>query len=370
LGGGGAERQLTYLAQAFVEMGWDVHVAIVQGGPNLTRLERTGATIHRLHGISNYDPRILYQLLGTIRRIKPDVAQCWLLQMEVMGGLASLLSRIPWVFCERASEEAYPSSLKMWLRVKVGRLATAIVSNSQTGDRYWAARTREGVKRRVIPNCVPFEEIVATLPVNLAEIGVTTGDPVLLIAGRMEPQKNFETLIRALRLVMASRPVQAVLCGEGSLRGLVERLVEQNGLANRVRVVGYVSNLWSLMKRADVTVSVSWFEGSPNVVLEAMACGCPLVVSDIPTHREILDEDAAVFVDPANPQRVADGIIRSLGDPEKAQQRARIAQDHVQRYSLSTVAKEYADLYRELALRNRPASERVRDSEGRSPRSN
>jgi glycosyltransferase involved in cell wall biosynthesis len=365
LGGGGAERQLTYLARAFVEMGWDVHVAIVQGGPNLTRLEATGATIHRLHAVRNYDPQILYQLLGTIRRIKPDVAQCWLLQMEVMGGLASLLSGTPWVFCERASEEAYPSSLKMWLRVRIGRLATAIVSNSQTGDRYWAARTREGVKRRVIPNCVPFAEIAATPPASLAEIGVTTEDRVLLIAGRMEPQKNFETFVRALRFVVASRPVQAVLCGDGSLRGRVEKLVEENGLGNRVHIAGYVSNLWSVMKRADVTVSVSWFEGSPNVVLEAMACGCPLVVSDIPTHREILDEDAAVFVDPAEPKRVAEGIIRSLSDPERAKQRARTAQDRVQRYSPSTVANEYADLYRELAWR--PARERIEESEGRRP---
>jgi glycosyltransferase involved in cell wall biosynthesis len=333
-------------------MGWDVHVAVIQGGPNLSRLEATGATIHRLHAFGNYDPQILYKLFATIRRIKPDIVQCWLLQMEVLGGLASLLTGTPWVFCERASEEAYSDSIKMWLRVNVGRLATAIVSNSQTGDRYWAVRTRERVKRCVIPNCLPFAEIAATPRATLAEVGVETNDPIVLIAGRMEPQKNFETLIRALRCVVVHRPVQAICCGDGSLRKVIERLVEENGLANRVRIVGYVPNLWSLMKRADVTVSVSWFEGSPNVVLEAMACGCPLVVSDIPTHRELLDEDAAILVDPGDPQRVADAIIRALSDPEAARKRARAAQDRVQRYSLSTVAKEYADLYRELAVRS------------------
>lgn len=350
MAGGGAERQLTYLVREFVQMGWDVHVAVIQGGPNLARLEATGATIHRLRAAGNYDPRIFYQLLGTIRRVKPDIVQSWLLQMEIVGGLTSLLTGTPWVFSERASEEAYPESLKMWLRVKVGQFATAIVSNSQTGDRYWAARTRDRVKRSVIPNCLPFAEIAAARPATLAEFGVTTAEPTLLIAGRMEPQKNFETLIRALRLVVANRPVQAILCGEGSLRGLIERLVNENGLTNRVHLVGYVANLWSLMKGADATVSVSWFEGSPNVVLEAMACGCPLVVSDILTHRELLDEDAAVIVDPRDPQCVADGIVRALNDREGSEKRARTAMDRVQRYSLSTVAKEYADLYRELAL--------------------
>jgi glycosyltransferase involved in cell wall biosynthesis len=352
MAGGGAERQLTYLAGGLMQMGWDVQVAVIQGGPNLPRLNATGATIRRLHSFANYDPRILSQLVATITRVKPDIVQCWLLQMEVMGGLASLLTGTPWVFCERASEEAYPKNFKMWLRVKVGRLATAIVSNSQAGDRYWAARTSERVKRYVIPNCLPFTEITAAPPASLADIGITTGEPLLLIAGRMEPQKNFATLVRALRFVNASRPVQAVLCGDGSLRGAVERLVEENDLGNRVRIVGYVDNLWSLMKRADLTISVSWFEGSPNVVLEAMACGCPLVVSDIPTHRELLDENSAVLVDPRDPQHVADGIVEALNDPEGARKRARTAQDRVQRYSLSTVAKEYADLYQELALRN------------------
>jgi len=350
MAGGGAERQLTYLVRELVQMGWDVHVAVIQGGPNLTRLEATGAAIHRLRAAGNYDPRIFSQLLGTIRRVKPDIVQCWLLQMEVAGGLASLLTGTPWVFCERASEEAYPENFKMWLRVRVGRSATAIVSNSQTGDRYWAVRTDERVRRCVIPNSLPFAEIAAAQPATLAEFGVKTGEPTLLIAGRMEPQKNFETLIQALRLVVTNRPVQAILCGDGSLRGLIERLVKENGLASCVHIAGYVSNLWSLMKRADAAVSVSWFEGSPNVVLEAMACGCPLVVSDIATHRELLDEDAAIIVDPADPQRIADGIIQALGDPEGSEKRARTAQERVQRYSLSIVANEYADLYRELAL--------------------
>jgi glycosyltransferase involved in cell wall biosynthesis len=349
MAGGGAERQLTYLAAEFVRMGCDVHVAVIQDGPNASRLEATGATLHRLRALGNYDPQILWQLLRTIGRVKPDVVQCWLLQMEVLGGVAALVTGTPWVFCERASEEAYSDSFKMWLRVRVGRRATAIVSNSETGDRYWARRTGDRVRRCVIPNCLPFAEIAATQPASPGDFGVTTGEPIVLAAGRLEAQKNFETLVRALRRVVAKRPVQAICCGDGSLRGLIEGLVEENNLADRVRIVGYVSNLWSLMKRADLTVSVSWFEGSPNVVLEAMACGCPLVVSDIPTHRELLDEDAAILVDPGDPQCVADAIIQVLSDPEAARKRARTAQDRVRRYSPATVARKYADLYRELA---------------------
>jgi hypothetical protein len=115
--GGGAERQLTYLVKELVQSGWDVHVAYVHGGPNMGRLEASGATVHRLRALGNHDPQILGRLVATIRRVKPDIVQCWLLQMEVLGGLASMLTRTPWVFSERSCEEAYPASLKALLRL-------------------------------------------------------------------------------------------------------------------------------------------------------------------------------------------------------------------------------------------------------------
>ncbi len=56
------------------------------------------------------------------------------------------------------------------------------------------------------------------------------------------------------------------------------------------------ASVWALMKKASVFVSLSAYEGCPNTVMEAMACGCPIIVSDIPEHREILDEQSALFV--------------------------------------------------------------------------
>jgi glycosyltransferase involved in cell wall biosynthesis len=352
--GGGAERQLTYLAKELVQLGWDVHVAYVHSGPNMKRLEETGATLHRLRALGNYDPQILARLLSTIRRVEPDIVQCWLLQMEVLGGLASMLTRTPWVFSERSCEEAYPASVKAWLRVKMGLVATAIVPNSEGGDRYWRARAHGPLRSHVIRNALPLEEIAKAPTATVEEAGVAAGTPLVLSAGRFGPEKNLESLVGAIGLVVASRRVQAICCGEGPLRKNIEELVAESGLNDHVRTTGYAPNLWSLLKRANVTVSVSRFEGSPNVVLEAMACGCPLVVSDIAAHRELLDERSAILVDPRDPRQIADAIIEVLSDPEGAAKRARVAYDRAQHYSPSAIAREYADLYRELAaLRGR-----------------
>jgi glycosyltransferase involved in cell wall biosynthesis len=351
MAGGGAERQLTYLASEFVRCGWDVHIALLHGGPNLPRLTASGAVVHRVPGLTNYDPRILFRLVRIIRTVKPDVIQCWLLQMELLGGLAALLTRTPWVFSERASEEAYPRTLKIWLRRKIAWWATAIVSNSRAGDKYWESRTRKNAKRYIIPNALPLDEIANAARADATDEPTERG-PLLLNAGRFESQKNFDAFIRAIHLVRLERPVRALCCGEGSLRGTFERLIGELGLTEHASLAGYTPNLWGLMKRADVFVSTSWFEGSPNVVLEAMACGCPLVVSDIPTHREILNEATTAFVDPHSPRQIADTIVAVLNDREGAARRAKLARLEVGRYSLSAVARQYAQVYGEISTRD------------------
>jgi glycosyltransferase involved in cell wall biosynthesis len=359
MGGGGAERQLTYLAEAHVRAGWDVHVALISGGPNLSRLQRSGAVIHRIDVAGNHDPRLVVRLRALMKKIEPDVVQCWLLQMDVVGGLAAWTSRIPWVFSERASEEAYPKSAKLLLRRLVAKCATAIVSNSAAGDEYWRARTSDRVPRYIIPNGIPVDEIAAAPPARADMTGVADGIPLVLHAGRMVPQKNFETLIRAMALVRSTPPVHAICCGEGPLRPAIERLVAEQQVASRVRVTAYVEDLWSLMKRATVLVSPSFFEGNPNVVLEAMASGCPLIVSDIPTHREFLDEDSAILVDPNRPDALAVAMARVIEDPEGAARRARVARQRVEKFSLSEVGRRYADVYRDLLVRPAAAPSQV-----------
>src|SRR3954470_17446255 len=103
MGGGGAERQLAYLARPLTDSGWQLHVALRTGGPNLQRLESGGAIVHRLRGARNHDPRLAWQLARVFRRVRPDIVQVWFVQMEVLGGIISELTKTPWVMSERSS---------------------------------------------------------------------------------------------------------------------------------------------------------------------------------------------------------------------------------------------------------------------------
>lgn len=358
--GGGSERQLTYLARALRELGCEVHVALLDGGPNLPALLDTGAHVHRLGLRGNHDVRLLARLVRLIRAVRPDVIQCWLTQMHIAGGIAAVVSRVPWVFAERASAEAYPRTLKNLMRTWLGSVAGGIVSNSVAGDRYWAARAPEGVPRYVIPNGLPIEELAAVPPASLEEAGLAPGEALVLFAGRCVEQKNPTVFVRAMGRVRAPLPLRAMICGDGPLRTEIDSLIRDLALSSTVRAVDYAPGLRGLIRRASVFVSTARFEGHPNVVLEAMAIGCPLVVSDIPEHREFLDERSAILVPPDDPDGFARGIETVLGDAESAAQRAAVAAVHAEAQALRPMAERYLRVYHDLVSRAGGGPGRVR----------
>ena len=352
MGGGGAERQLTYLAAELACAGWTVHVAVARRGPNWDRLVDSGAVVHELPLRGAYDWRGLGAVRRVVREVRPDILQVWLFQMEVLGGIAAVASRTPWIFSERASAQAYPPGVKNVVRRGMARLATAVVSNSAAGDAYWSGIA---ARRFVVPNGIPFAEIDATPNATGDARPGVHGRPLVLFAGRFEAQKNIRTLLAAFDILLARHDVQGVCCGEGPLRGEADAWARARAANGKAVVRGYLSNLWAVMKSAAVFVSPALFEGSPNVVLEAMACGVPLVVSDIPEHRELLDESSALLVRPEAATDLAEAIAAVLGDPISARARAVVARDRAASYSLSAVAQRYDDVYRQiLGARGRP----------------
>jgi glycosyltransferase involved in cell wall biosynthesis len=271
--------------------------------------------------------------------------------MDVLGGLAAQMTGTPLIVSERASAPAYRDGWKDKLRAFVGKRATAIVANSEAGRSYWNGLGYRGLAR-VIRNGIPVADIAKAPRADLSRWGVPVGNRVIVFAGRYTEQKNVMLMLEAFEQVARkSADVTALLFGDGPLRPEVERRLSASGLADRIRVGGYCDSLWEVMKAADVFVSVSTFEGNPNTVLEAMAAKCPLVVSDIPEHREFLDESGAYFASPTSADGVAAAIGRVLDNREEARARAEAAHRIASGWSVELLAKEYMDLYGEI-LRN------------------
>jgi glycosyltransferase involved in cell wall biosynthesis len=344
LGGGGAERQVVQLSNQLTGRGWQVHIALLNEGPMRAHL-RPETTVHRLACNSNYDPRISVRVLALIRRLRPDLVQTWLTQMDVLAGPAARLARRPWIVSERSSEAVYGDA-KSRFRALIGRGATAVIANSAGGIDYWKTRNRRHDLQFVVPNALDVDRIAAAAPEMPPQL--PPGAPLILAAGRLSAEKNVLTMTDALDRATRATGAVAVVCGQGPQFDDVRARIEQLGAGSRIFPVGFQQHVWGMMKCAAAFVSVSHLEGRPNAVIEAMACGTPLVVSDIPSHREFLDEQCALLVDRHSPDAIAGGIVAAINDQSAARARAAAARLRVEPWSPQNIATQYEDAYRQI----------------------
>jgi glycosyltransferase involved in cell wall biosynthesis len=150
--------------------------------------------------------------------------------------------------------------------------------------------------------------------------------PVILAAGRLHPQKDYPTLLRAFALVRAKRAARLVILGAGSpsepaYAAALQALTGDLGIADDVAMPGFVDNPFAFMARASVFVLSSLYEGLPGVLIQALACGCPVVSTDCPSGpREILDHGRfGPLVPVGDDAALARAIEEVLDDPPAAE---------------------------------------------------
>ena len=347
LEGGGAEKQFGYLCEGLTKLGHDVVAVSLRPGANLERVLDSGATYMQVTSASNFDPLIICRLHRIIRIHRPELIQSWIPQMDILVGMVAALSKIPHVLSERTSSAGLRQGWRESLRVAIGRRAAAVVANSAGGKAYWQNRA-PAVPTIVIPNSIPFEEIQAALPIAQADSAPDLDGELVVYLGRLIEIKNVSKLAAALIAIAAKRDqTKAVFLGDGPLAESIKSAVSAAGYGDRIRVLPYTSKPYGWLKRASVFVSVSNFEGNPNAVLEAVAAGCPVVVSDIPAHREFLDERSATFVSGHSFECIAAGIIDALDNTVLAQKRAVIAKERISGRSSKDIALRYVQVYEE-----------------------
>ena len=272
--------------------------------------------------------------------------------MDILGGIAARITDVPWILREPSAAMAYPPTWKNRLRVLIGSSANSIVSNSLSGKNYWE-KQRARCKSRIVQNGLPLHDIdqeVAKLPSRVPEPGCQ----IVLCAGRLESgisgQKNLTYILEALAYIKKRHNIFGVICGEGSMQNDLKKFAQELGLVGSLHFTGHLpaKSLWALMKKAAVFVSLSAYEGCPNTVLEAMACGCTVIVSDILAHREILGEGSALFVDPWDIPQTANSILYALLNKEESKARALVARSQAEKYTIKKMATEYEGIYKSI----------------------
>ena len=244
---------------------------------------------------------------------------------------------------ERAVLKAYT-----WLLPAAG-VVVANSSGSATDLQGTVPRLRSPVA--VIHNPVVWDDHLdrAALPVDHPWLN-NHEVPVVLAAGRLVPQKDFGTLLRAVSQLAEERDVRLIVIGEGPERAALNRLAKKLGIESIVDFPGFQLQPLSFMARARVFALSSRYEGSPNVLIQAMGTGTPLVSTDCPNGpREILEDGQwGKLVPVGDWTALARAIGETLDRPASSEELIQRASD----FSAESSIDLYLDLVTEAVLKS------------------
>jgi glycosyltransferase involved in cell wall biosynthesis len=363
LSAGGAERVFLHLAGGFAEQGLDVDLVLVRReGPLLAQVPP------RVRIVDLQSSRLLFSLRALVRYLREARPAVLLSAMEDINTVALCARRLARVDTRVVAtvhntisvEAQRAQSVKVRAAPLLARRfypwadAVVAVSHGAARDLVKLGVTSDRLSVIYNPVVTPglFEQ--ASRPVEDPWFG-PGAPPVVLSAGRLAPQKDFGTLIRAFERLRSQRAARLLILGEGGERPALERLVQELDLEEHVRLPGYVDNPFARMARAALFVLSSLHEGLPTALIEAMAVGTPVVSTDCRSGpAEILERGTyGALVGVGDVAGLADAMSRTLAAPTDGARLRRRANE----FSLERSVAAYRELFDSL-LGSAPSSKR------------
>lgn len=342
LGSGGGDRVLTEMVRWWSAKGWNITVLTTDDGstapffalpPEVVRVPmNTGRPYEGLIAAMVTNTRAVSVVRRQVRASRPHCVIAFGETGAVRTILATRGMRVPVI----VSEHSVPDRLvhvkggRIWnaLRSMLYPFADAVVFPSTGPAGFFSRRLRR--KILTIPH---------PIPVDLCEFGEpaqqeTIPPHTVASMGRFVREKRFDLLLSAFARVAEGRDCTLLLVGDGPLRPELERLAHQLRIADRVRMPGLLQDPWRLLRHADLFVLSSEAESFGMVLVEAMACGVPVISFDCPTGPAEIIRDRV------------DGILVPLGDVQAlAEQIERLLEDDAMRTALATRAVEVREKF-------------------------
>lgn len=299
-------------------------------------------------------PMTLVALRFALQRTRPHVIVTFLNTTNIRVLAATCWSGIPVIACERNDphQDLIGKTWERW-RDWLYPTAAAVVAQTQSAMAYFSADLRR--QGAVIPNWVLPPPLVRR-PGEKASAG---GGRELIAMGRLAEQKGFDLLLEAFARVAGRHPDwRLTIWGEGTERARLEALVTQLGLADRVRLPGATQQPFEKYQAADLFVFSSRYEGFPNALCEAMACGLPVISFNCPSGPgEIIRQEVdGLLVAPGDVAALAATLARAMGDADLRARLAARAVEIVERFSFETVMVQWEALLAKHAKSALPAA--------------
>lgn len=353
LRGGGAERVMLNLAAGLADRGHDVDLVLVRAeGPYLSQVPKNVRVV-------NLDcPRVLLSipsLVRYMRREQPSGLIAALVNLNLAAIIARWWAKTPTtvVITEHFVTEKYIADtrvarLRMAYRLApllYGR-ADAIVAVSQSVAENLATYTGLPLETiTVVNNPVVTRQLSDMAREPVTHPWLMPGQPpVIMGVGRLSSEKDFPTLIKAFSIARSRQPMRLIIIGEGPQKENLSSLVDSLGLTADIDLPGFAANPYALISRAAVLAMSSKNEGSPNALVEALACGTQVVSTDCPggPSETLACGRYGRLVPVGEPEMMAQALLEALDSPIPITDLTRRAQD----YTAEKSAEKYLEVLR------------------------
>jgi glycosyltransferase involved in cell wall biosynthesis len=353
---GGAERALVNLATRIDPARFSPVVYSLQPRPAVGKdqlveqLEAANVPVRFAEIGSKWQAPLAFgRLARLMTEQQPQIVQNFLFHANALGTLVASHLRVPHVLL--GIRVADPRQSRAWIERRMAKLASKIVCVSHRVADACRERGFPADKLIVIPNGVDVARFADARPLDLTSLGLPPGRRCIVFIGRLHAQKDLQGLIEVAPRMLQQLPNHDLLIvGEGAQQSALVQLAGKLGIAHRVHFALWRADIPQILASSELLVLPSRWEGMPNVVLEAMAAGKPVVATAVEGVAEVLGERAAdQIVAIGDMNAFADRVRQVAQSPQLAEDLGKSNRERVLReFSLQQMVARYERIFAEL----------------------
>ena len=357
---GGAQRQVVELANNMDPARFELHVVVLHDYVPLAGALNNVDRLHVIERHAKFDFTVVTRLARLLRKLKASVVHGFLFDSEIVSRLAGKMTGTAVIGSERNTDYTLKRINHLAFGMTRGCRDLTIANSSTGADFNSKLLGYDRESYRVVHNGVNTDRFSPGEELSLrGEWGVKPGEFLVGMFASFKPQKNHPLLLKAAKLVIKKLPgVRFVFVGDELFMGMsgsvefkdtVQKQVDELDLRDHCIFAGNREDVENCYRACDLTVLPSLFEGTPNVALESMASGVPVVATDVSDNAFLIPDGLAGYVVPLDDEEaMADRIRRLLGDKDLRNRMSRAARARVlEEFTGERLAEKTARVYEE-----------------------